>query len=275
MAITRKTSIARPFGEIPETLSFPLHLDENQEKRLLHLSSVATDVWNFFVQEELYRLDLAKRVKEETALECERILNHKGEMVWDTSISPQSFNYLIKPLRDAFPHIRATGFAMNRGVARKVVDSFASYFALRKNDDPDARKPRFKSNEEFQTLVYLQTNLRKSGTHAGQLVIEKDFVLPVPKSTLEKIDGRDIASIEISRSENKTYLPGTYSCSVVVYQSAPVPQPVMRGVGVDVGSSGLALFDSRGRSFYIKMRRPDYYWRPKIGVLDQEITTLR
>src|SRR5690606_19820016 len=93
MAIKRKERTASPWGEIPETFSFPLVLSKEQEQSILSFSDVAREVWNFFLQEYIYRLDLKKRVKEGVAHEEEKTENHKGEMIWDTRISPLSFNY--------------------------------------------------------------------------------------------------------------------------------------------------------------------------------------
>lgn len=273
--IARKERIASPYGEIPETFSVELKFTQEQEQVLLALSESVKCVWNMFVWEYLYRLDLKKRVKEETALPSEQTKNHKGEFVWETNTSKLSLNYLIKPMRDSFHEIRSTEFSLQAGTVRKVVSSFESFFALKKNADLNARIPRVKQENEFQSLCYIDKKIRKNGEYRGSIVIEKDFVLPIPQSTLQKIGDRDIVSLEITRTEKDVRLPAKYRCSLVCYQSAPRPVMLRRVIGVDLGSTGVGIFDSRGRSYYISMRRPDFYWRPKIADLDVEIEETR
>lgn len=291
MAIQKKERIASPFGVIPQTYSFPLKLTKGQEERILEISRTARDVWNQMLMEYTYRRNLYKRVQEGTALESEktpsRNKKNKGEMIWDDNCSVFSLNYLIKDMRKSLPEIGKRDAVLSWGVTRKLVDSFESYYALRKNNDPDARRPQEKRDTCFQTLIYLDKKRSSRGNNAGSIIIEKDFILPVPQSTLDKIGDRRIASLEIKRSESKIYLPGTYTCSIVTYENAPVPGKLSRVVGVDLGSTGVGVIDSRGRSFFIKMRRPDYYWRRKLSpeeikkgmvsipFLDAQIETLR
>jgi hypothetical protein len=254
-----KPSNASVWGVIPETLKFPVEITPGSEleKILLQKTAIHRICWNFFVQEANYRLDLKTRVKEGTALPEEGGYDEeKGKIVWDTKISAFGFNYLLTPYRNApaFSFLKEVPVSSLRETARLVAGGFDSFFKLRKNGDKDARPPFYKDEETFQTIIWKDVILKK-----GRLLVE-GIEIPIPKTTAQKIGMRKMAHVIIDRHESKLYLPSTWSVQCVLMDSpAPIPQPVKRIVALCFGSSGVAGIDSRGKAFFIKMRRPDLY----------------
>ncbi len=272
MGIQRKITKACPWGERPDTHQFPVTLDVQQEEKILQFSSICRMVWNFFVQESNYRIDLAKRVNSEEVFEEEKVYDQKkDEWKFDTNISAISFNYLLTSFRNSpfFAILKKVKLTTLRETARAVAGGFDSWMRLRKNGDQKARSPFYKNDEVFQTLIFKDLVLKNGSLDLNGVHID------LPRSTVFKLKDRKLAHVVLDRSEKKLYLPGSYKIQAVAFKPAVMPIACKRLVGVDVGSRLITLFDSRGKAFYIYTRRPDYYHRPRLDEVEKKLSAMK
>ena len=146
---------------------------------------------------------------------------------------------------------------------RKLDADYKSFFALWIKGDLHARPPRFKGKDYFTTLCYNQSGFRIDYanqtirfSHSHPSKIELCFKLPWQPP----LQGR-IKQVEIFQDVWKRWF-------VAITFTAEIPEYTDNGLyqAIDLGIKNLVTaVNMHGKFVQIRNRRPDLYWRKKLG----------
>lgn len=250
-------------AKISENFDGGVTLDETG---LLYLSKILTHLWNLgIVQPEQCLSDTENFAGEIDVVGLKKI-----------SITPITFNFWLTEVR------RATVFKLENGetadlsdvsvdlarqVLKQLAGSWQSYFELRKKGDTEARPPRSKKEDFFQTMAW------SSFSVSGDTVLvpgyqKKRITIKLGEYLTEQIRGREVRYLTLYRNRYN----GEFNLSVVVATPAPKQIENPKFIrAIDLGAGNMAVSDSTGEEYLIPTRRPDKYWMPRIAQVEKRV----
>lgn len=151
--------------------------------------------------------------------------------------------------------------------------SFKSFVSLRKKGDPNARPPRERREQCFMEIPG-RTGFKLIETSEGlacKLSLRKiapslDFTYPIPAYQQEKLaDAKRVKKFTLFRTTEKVSGKDRYWISLAYEINKPEPEEFDPdgAVFIALGASSIGVSSAKG-DFYVKLRRPDLYWKPKI-----------
>ncbi len=154
--------------------------------------------------------------------------------------------------------------------------AFASFMALRKNGDLDARTPRPRIEGQFHEIP---------GRSGFKILRENDILkIRLGGWCTFPIRGKDWQQKELTRAlaikkftlyrdERDLSKPGSYWVSIAYEITRPDTTPFVptQAVYIALGASYLGIISPERGEDVISLWRPDHHWKPKIDVLDERI----
>jgi len=204
---------------------------------------------------------------------------------WTLPIDPQELYLLWGPQRtaDAQPLPDYPGVASQfrskipanwvLETLKSVVSAYKSFFALKKNADPDARTMRDRPEWRFQAI----SGCSAFSIKAGRIVLAPEifgletlsFPIPPKYQALKLGRLKRLTKFVIHRDEPDLRRPGHYTISVSYEIAKPETKPFVaeEAVFIALGASSIGIVSPKG-DMIVKLWRPDKFWKPLIAELE-------
>lgn len=232
------------------TKRVPIHPSHEQENVLIVLSEKCRLIYNFALAE---RREWWKRNKDLTDEEREPLITYNTQQ-----------NDLPR-IKEQFPEYTWVYSKVLQMTLKKIENAYASFFALWKNGDKDARPPKFRGRGYFTTLCYNQSGFkidwhRKviSFSHKHPSGTKLEFDLPWLSDGIGR--HTQIKQVEIKRDDTtKRY----FTCIQYEYDEPEFEDNGMYQ-SIDLGISNIVTaINSHGKFVQIPNRRADLYWKSR------------
>jgi transposase len=245
--------------------SFP-NLSPAVQGELVFLSMLMTHLWNIGCDQVKVWKEMEKedpRKKPLTAFSFN---------TWISEIKEDTTFQLNGPYH-AIP-MSMISVDLMRQLFVKLVGSWQSFFALRKNGDTEALPPREQKEYHFLALSWSSFSLKRDELGRTCLVLpgirDRRIWIPIDgrrnRYLRKGLQGKDIKYVTISRTSKGFKL----NVIVATPQKKPKSLSEVEFVrAVDLGAGDIAVADSNRFEYLIPARRPDKYWRKKIKQVEK------
>lgn len=273
---------------INRTLKFQIFPTEAQEQLLLFVSDVCGEAYSWGVEhfEEIFR---------EREADWEFIQSAFAEVYPDAPVPEKedvpfrrypTFFDLMEPLkweRAKHPSWGRVPFNVLQETIDSLVGSFASFFDLKKKEDPDARPPTKKDGTRFTAIPGLAVSfkIKHDAIHIAPRVFNGMCSFTIPEYQLRKIndcleiEGGQVAKFIISRKPATLAEGGRYWMSITCKWPRPEVVPVESKheyVYLALGASSIGVYaPSIGYERVITLWRPDKHWMRGITAVDARL----
>jgi len=242
------------------------------ETGLLYLSRILTHLWNLgLAQSKQWLSDNAKIKRNEVNIGWELDVVDLKKV----SITPITFFFWFTTVKDTIFQLEdGTSVALAdvsvdlaRQVLKQLAGSWQSYFELRKKGDTEARPPRSKKEDFFQTMAWSSFSVFGDTVRVPGYQ-KKRITIKLGEYLTEQIRGREVRYLTLYRNRYN----GEFNLSVVVATPAPKQIENPKFIrAIDLGAGNMAVSDSTGEEYLIPTRRPDKYWMPRIAQVEKRV----
>jgi hypothetical protein len=279
------------------TAKFEVKPNDAQLHALLNISEVMRRIWNLASteREDIYTNHFApiytaiKSADESGNKKCiAKLKKELRQAMKDNAVSGMSQGKnLLTPLRRSDESVAYVTRKWQEGTLFDLEGAMKSYFRLKKNGDPKARRPRCKPEGWFQEITCkggFKLNADVSAiTLACKKVASNDVMtFPIPKYQQSQLGSGIAKEFTLYRDERDLGKPGRYWMSISFAIPAPeeLPSPPEKRVYLALGSSAIAILappttpDGEWRKELITVPRPDRYWKPRIDSVSSRMKKL-
>ena len=158
------------------------------------------------------------------------------------------------------PEYRVVYSKTLQGILKKLDADYRSFFALRKNGDPSAKPPNFKSRQYFRTIPYNQSGFYQTGNFMefSHKVNDTKLVFDLGKK-FENIKHVEIYNDNPFRAKGNFYVSVTYEVAAPEYFDNGLYQANDAGI-----TKIVTAVNMQGKFFEVRTPRIDKYWQPKM-----------
>ena len=228
------------------TKKIGIYPSREQEAVLLDLSEKCRLIYNFALAERIENWE-------------ENRDKPKEDRIYITYNKQQND---LPSIKNKYPEYKWNYSKVYQGTLRKLDDAYASFFALWKAGDGDARPPRFRGKQHFMTLCYNQSGFKLHGksisfSHKHPSGVKLAFDLPWLSDDIAR--ETSIKQLEIVRDDRKRYF-------VCIQIEIAEPEYIDNGLyqAIDLGITNIVTaVNLDGKFVQIPNRRADLYWKSK------------